>query len=406
MINPEEIRARFPVLDQEVNGHPLIYLDNAATTQKPDTVIKSVTEYYEKDNSNVHRGIHTLSQRASDGYDETREKIRGMLGAKEAEEIIFVRGTTEGINLVANGFLRRILEPGDEILVSQMEHHANIVPWQLVAHPLGAKIKSIPMDENGDLMIEKIEGLINSKTKFISVVHVSNSLGTINPVKEICEIAKKAGVPILIDGAQAVPHMNVDVLDIGCDFYVFSGHKMYGPTGIGAVYGKRERLEEMDPYQGGGDMIRSVTFEETTYNQIPAKLEAGTPNIAGTIGLGKAIDYLKEIGIENIEKYESELLEYATEKIGAIDKLTIIGSAKNKASVVSFTIDGIHSHDIGGWLDEHGIAVRTGHHCTQPAMNCYGINSTARASFSHYNTKEEVDKLVVKLKEMCDWWFG
>ena len=307
---------------------------------------------------------------------------------------------------MANGFLRKILEPGDEILVSQMEHHANIVPWQLVAHPLGAKIKSIPMNENGELMIEKIEGLINSKTKFISVVHVSNSLGTINPVKEICQIAKKADVPILIDGAQAVQHMNVDVLDIGCDFYVFSGHKMYGPTGIGAVYGKRERLEEMDPYQGGGDMIRSVTFEETTYNQIPAKLEAGTPNIAGTIGLGKAIDYLKEVGIENIEKYESELLEYATEKIGAIDKLTIIGSAKNKASVVSFTIDGIHSHDIGGWLDEHGIAVRTGHHCTQPAMNCYGINSTARASFAHYNTKEEVDMLVMKLKEMCDWWFS
>ena len=300
MINPEEIRARFPVLDQEVNGHPLIYLDNAATTQKPDTVIKSVTEYYEKDNSNVHRGIHTLSQRASDDYDESREKIRDLLGAKEAAEIIFVRGTTEGINLVANGFLRKILEPGDEILVSQMEHHANIVPWQLVAHPLGAKIKSIPMNENGELMIEKIEGLINSKTKFISVVHVSNSLGTINPVKEICQIAKKAGVPILIDGAQAVQHMTVDVIDIGCDFYVFSGHKMYGPTGIGAVYGKRERLEEMDPYQGGGDMIRSVTFEETTYNQIPVKLEAGTPNIAGTIGLGKAIDYLKEIGLSLI----------------------------------------------------------------------------------------------------------
>ena len=406
MINPEEIRARFPVLNQEVNGHPLIYLDNAATTQKPDTVIKSITKYYEKDNSNVHRGIHTLSQRASDDYDETREKIRELLGAKEAEEIIFVRGTTEGINLVANGFLKKHLKSGDEILVSQMEHHANIVPWQLVAHPLGAKIKSIPMNENGDLEIGKIEKLINSKTKFISVVHVSNSLGTINPVKEICEIAKKADVPILIDGAQAVQHMNVDVLDIGCDFYVFSGHKMYGPTGIGAVYGKRERLEEMDPYQGGGDMIRSVTFDETTYNPIPAKLEAGTPNIAGTIGLGKAIDYLKEIGIDNIEKYEGELLDYATEKIGAIDKLTIIGSAKNKASVVSFTIDGIHSHDIGGWLDEHGIAVRTGHHCTQPAMNCYGINSTARASFAHYNTKAEVDKLVVKLKEMCDWWFS
>ena len=406
MINPEKIRARFPILDQEVNGHPLIYLDNAATTQKPDTVIKSITKYYEKDNSNVHRGIHTLSQRASDDYDETREKIRELLGAKEAEEIIFVRGTTEGINLVANGFLKKHLEPGDEILVSQMEHHANIVPWQLVAHPLGAKIKSIPMNENGDLEIGKIEKLINSKTKFISVVHVSNSLGTINPVKEICEIAKKADVPILIDGAQAVQHMDVDVLDIGCDFYVISGHKMYGPTGIGAVYGKRERLEEMDPYQGGGDMIRSVTFEETTYNQIPAKLEAGTPNIAGTIGLGKAIDYLKEIGIDNIEKYEGELLDYATKKIGAIDKLTIIGSAKNKASVISFTIDGIHSHDIGGWLDESGIAIRTGHHCTQPAMNFYGINSTARASFAHYNTKAEVDKLVVKLKEMCDWWFN
>ena len=406
MINPEEIRARFPVLNQEVNGHPLIYLDNAATTQKPDTVIKSITKYYEKDNSNVHRGIHTLSQRASDDYDETREKIRELLGAKEAEEIIFVRGTTEGINLVANGFLKKHLKPGDEILVSQMEHHANIVPWQLVAHPLGAKIKSIPMNENGDLEIEKIEKLINSKTKFISVVHVSNSLGTINPVKEICKIAKKADVPILIDGAQAVQHMNVDVLDIGCDFYVFSGHKMYGPTGIGAVYGKRERLEEMDPYQGGGDMIRSVTFDETTYNPIPAKLEAGTPNIAGTIGLGKAIDYLKEIGINNIEKYEGDLLDYATEKIGVIDKLTIIGSAKNKASVISFTIDGIHSHDIGGWLDESGIAIRTGHHCTQPAMNFYGINSTARASFAHYNTKAEVDKLVVKLKEMCDWWFG
>ena len=406
MINPEEIRARFPVLNQEVNGHPLIYLDNAATTQKPDTVIKSITKYYEKDNSNVHRGIHTLSQRASDDYDETREKIRELLGAKEAEEIIFVRGTTEGINLVANGFLKKHLEPGDEILVSQMEHHANIVPWQLVAHPLGAKIKSIPMNKNGDLEIEKIEKLINSKTKFISVVHVSNSLGTINPVKEICKIAKKADVPILIDGAQAVQHMNVDVLDIGCDFYVFSGHKMYGPTGIGAVYGKRERLEEMDPYQGGGDMIRSVTFDETTYNPIPAKLEAGTPNIAGTIGLGKAIDYLKEVGINNIEKYEGNLLNYATEKIGSIDKLTIIGSAKNKASVISFTIDGIHSHDIGGWLDENGIAIRTGHHCTQPAMNCYGINSTARASFAHYNTKAEVDKLVVKLKEMCDWWFS
>ena len=406
MINSEEIRARFPVLKQEINGHPLVYLDNASTTQKPDLVIKSVTEYYEKDNSNVHRGIHTLSQRASDRYDETREKIRELLGAKEVEEIIFVRGTTEGINLVANGFLKRLLKAGDEILVSQMEHHANIVPWQLVAHPLGAKIKSIPMNENGELKIEAVEKMISSKTKFISVVHVSNSLGTINSVKEICSIAKKAGIPILIDGAQAVQHMKVDVQDIGCDFYVFSGHKMYGPTGIGAVYGKRERLEEMDPYQGGGDMIRSVTFEKTTYNQIPVKLEAGTPNIAGTVGLGKAIDYLKEVGIDNIEKYESELLTYATKKIETIDKLKIIGNAKNKASVISFTIEGIHSHDIGGWLDESGIAIRTGHHCTQPAMNFYGINSTARASFAHYNTKKEVDKLVVKLEEMCEWWFN
>ena len=406
MINPEEIRTRFPVLNQEINGHPLVYFDNAATTQKPDMVIKSVTDYYEKDNSNVHRGIHTLSQRASDGYDETRDKIRELLGAKEVEEIIFVRGTTEGINLVANGFLKKHLEPGDEILVSQMEHHANIVPWQLVAHPIGAKIKAIPMSGDGEIEIKELEKLINSKTKFISIVHVSNSLGTINPVKQICSIAKKAGIPTLIDGAQAVQHMKVDVRDIGCDFYVFSGHKMYGPTGIGAVYGKRARLEEMDPYQGGGDMIRSVTFEETTYNQIPAKLEAGTPNIAGTIGLGKAIDYLKEVGIDNIEKYESELLTYATNKIETIDKLKIIGSAKNKSSVISFTIDGIHSHDIGGWLDEYGIAVRTGHHCTQPAMNFYGINSTARASFAHYNTKEEIDKLIVKLEEMCDWWFN
>jgi len=390
----EKIRKEFPILKQKVNGKPLVYLDNAATSQKPQAVIDAITKYYLEENSNIHRGVHFLSDKATQSYEAARKKVQRFINAASHQEIICVRGTTEGINLVAQTYGRMNFKPGDEILISAMEHHSNIVPWQMIAEEKGLVLRVIPMNDRGELFIDKFETMLNDRTKFIAIVHVSNALGTVNPVKQMIAIAHQHGIPVLVDGAQAVPHMRVDVRDLDCDFYAFSGHKIYGPTGVGILYGKKEFLNAMPPYQGGGDMIKSVTYQKTIYNDLPYKFEAGTPNIAGGVGLGATIDFLNRIDFDAAARHESDLLHYATESLMQIKGLRIIGTAKEKASVLSFTLEGIHPHDIGTILDDDGIAIRAGHHCAQPVMQCFGISATARASFAIYNTKKEVDALV------------
>lgn len=396
----QAIRKDFPALHQEVYGFPLVYLDNAATSQKPAQVIDAMANFYREDNANVHRGVHRLSQRATDAYESARDKVRGFLNAASVREIVFVRGATEAINLVAHSFVRPMLKSGDEILISYMEHHANIVPWQMLCDDVGAKLVVIPMTERGELDLSTFDDLLTSKTKIMAVGQVSNALGTINPVKMMTDKAHAKGIPVLIDGAQAVPHMPADVKELDCDFYVFSGHKMFAPTGIGALYGKQSLLEEMVPWQGGGDMILSVSFEKTQYNELPYKFEAGTPNISGAIGLGAAIDYMQSIGITELAAYEHELLVYATDKVGSLEDVRIIGTAEHKASVLSFMIDGVHPHDIGTIFDQQGVAIRAGHHCAQPVMQFYGIAATARASFAFYNTMDEVDALVASIQKV------
>ena len=396
----DKIRQDFPILHQQVHGRDLVYLDNAASSQKPVQVIDAISDYYRKDNANVHRGVHKLSQRATDAYEGSRVKVRDFLNAQSDKEIIFVRGATEAINLIAQSFVRPQIQADDEILISHMEHHANIVPWQMLCEQTGAKLKVIPMTEVGELDLSTLDELLNERTKILAVGHVSNALGTINPVKEMIAKAHAKDIPVLIDGAQAVPHMVVDVQDLDCDFYVFSAHKMFGPTGIGALYGKQTLLENMPPWQGGGDMILSVSFEHTQYNELPYKFEAGTPHIAGAIGLGAAIDYMQDLGITNIAQHEHDLLVAATEKLSAMEGVRIIGTAKEKASVLSFMIEGVHPHDVGTIFDQEGVAIRTGHHCAQPIMQFYGIPATARASFAFYNTMEEVDALVMGIKKV------
>lgn len=398
MLDIKAIRKEFPILNQKVNGKPLIYFDNAATSQKPKVVIDAITSYYQEINSNIHRGVHTLSQLATDAYEETREKIKTQFNAKHVFEIIFTRGTTESINLITSSFIS-ILKKEDEIIISALEHHSNIVPWQMLCERTGAKLKVIPINKKGELIISAYCDLLNNNTKIVAVNHVSNTLGTINPIKEIIKKAHKFNACVLIDGAQATPHMQVDIQDLDCDFYCASSHKMYGPTGIGFLYGKEEWLHKLKPYHGGGEMIKEVTFEKTTYADLPHKFEAGTPNIEAGIVFGKAIDYMNEIGLENIANYENELLKYATEKMLQIKGLKIYGTADKKASVISFNIGEIHPFDIGSIVDKLGIAVRTGHHCTQPIMQFYKIPGTIRASFSFYNTKEEIDFFVEALKK-------
>ncbi len=399
----EACRFHFPLLRQQVNGKPLVYFDNAATSQKPQVVIDAITRYYHEENSNIHRGVHYLSEKATQSYEGARKKVQQFINARSTQEIIFVRGTTEAINLVAASFGRVNVNAGDEVVISAMEHHSNIVPWQMLCEEKNAKLRVIPMNDAGELLIDEYEKLLNERTKIVAVVHISNALGTINPIKKIVELAHKRGVPVLVDGAQAVPHTRVDVQDLDCDFYAFSSHKMFGPTGVGVLYGKKELLDKMPPYQGGGDMIKSVTFEKTTYNDLPYKFEAGTPNISGGIGLGAAIDYINGMDLNAVAAYEHELLDYGTKKLLEIPGLKIIGTAKEKSSVISFVLEGIHPHDIGTILDYDGVAIRTGHHCAQPVMQRFGIPATARASFAFYNTKDEIDvlvKAIYKVKEV------
>ncbi|MBM2813770.1 MAG: sufS [Ignavibacteria bacterium] len=395
-----QIRGDFPILQRIVHNKPLIYFDNAATTQKPRSVIDTITNYYTSYNSNIHRGVHYLSQLATDDYEKARKIIQKFINAGSSDEIIYTRGATESINLVAATYGRANLKSGDEVLISYMEHHSNIVPWQIICEQTGAKLIVAPIDDNGDIILEEFNKLLNDRTKIVSIVHISNSLGTINPIKEIIDRGHRYGAVVLIDGAQSVQHAKIDVKTLDCDFFVFSGHKIYGPTGIGVLYGKRAILEKMPPYQGGGDMIKSVRFERTIYNDLPYKFEAGTPNIVGAIGLGEAIDYLHSIGIEAIANYETRLLNYATHVISEIPGVEIIGKAKHKSSVISFVIVGIHPHDIGTMLDVDGIAIRTGHHCTEPVMHRYGIPATSRASFAFYNTFEEIDYFAESLKKV------
>lgn len=397
------IRADFPILSREVHHRPLVYLDNAATTQKPQAVIDAIAHYYAFENANIHRGVHLLSETATDAYETARQTAQHFLRAEDRSEIVFVRGATEAINLVAQTYGRTHVEAGDEIVVSAMEHHSNIVPWQILCEQRGARLRVAPINNDGELLLDEFESLLNARTRLVAVAHVSNALGTVNPISHIVQMAHLRNIPVLVDGAQAVPHLPVDVRTLGCDFYVFSGHKIYGPTGIGVLYGKRQLLDTMPPYQGGGDMIRSVTFEKTLYNQIPYKFEAGTPHIAGAIGLGAALEYVTEVGRDNILAYEQKLLAYATEALKSVPGLRLIGTAREKASVLSFVIEGIHPHDIGTILDRYGIAIRTGHHCAQPVMQRFGIPATARASFAMYNTVSEIDALVDgihKLKEV------
>lgn len=394
------LRKDFPILGRPVRGRPLVYLDNAATTQKPQCVLDAILDYYRNDNANIHRGVHELSERATEAYEAARERLRRFLNAAQAREIIFVRGATEGINLVAQSWGRMAVGAGDEIIVSHLEHHSNIVPWQMLRDEKGAVLRVIPVLENGELDLEAYERMLGPRTKIVAVTHVSNALGTITPVRRIIEMARRWGAAVLVDGAQAAAHLKVDVRALDCDFYVLSGHKVYGPTGIGVLYGKAERLEAMPPYQGGGDMIESVSFERTTYNTLPYKFEAGTPHIAGAVGLGAAIEYLEGVGLEAVAAHEHDLLDYATEALARVPGLKILGTAREKAAVVSFTLDGVHPHDVGTILDQHGIAVRTGHHCAQPVMDRFGVPATTRASFAMYNTREEVDALVAGLEKV------
>jgi cysteine desulfurase/selenocysteine lyase len=398
MLDIQKVRADFPILSQKVNGKPLVYFDNGATSQKPQVVIDAISRYYSEYNANIHRGVHTLSQLATDAYEVSRNTIQTHLNAKHNFEIIFTSGTTFGINLVANGFAS-LLKAGDEVMVSALEHHSNIVPWQFLCERTGAKLVVIPMNEKGELILSKFDNLLSEKTKIVAVNHISNALGTVNPIEYIIKKAHGLGAVVLIDGAQATPHLRPDVQALDCDFYVFSGHKVCGPTGVGILYGKEEWLRKLPPYQGGGEMIAEVTFEKTTYADLPHKFEAGTPNIEGGIVLGTAIDYMNAIGFENIAAYENELLLYGTKRLQEIDGLTIYGTSENKASVISFNIDGIHPYDIGTIIDKLGIAVRTGHHCAQPIMNFFNIPGTIRASFAFYNTKEEIDIFVEAVKK-------
>lgn len=396
----ERVRADFPTLQQQVHGRPLVYLDNAATAQKPRPVIEAIDHYYQWDNANIHRAVHQLSERATQAYEAARDKVQRFINAAQREEVVFVRGTTEAINLVAQSFGRNRLQAGDEILLSHMEHHSNIVPWQLLCEQTGAVLKVVPINDAGELRLDEYEKLLSPRTRLVAMVHASNALGTINPAREIIELAHAQGVPVLLDGAQAVPHMPVDVQELDCDFYAFSAHKMVGPTGIGVLYGKGQWLEAMPPYQGGGDMILSVSFDKTLYNDPPYKFEAGTPHIAGAIGLGAAVDYLEALGMENVALYEQELSAYATEVLAQIPGLRFIGTAQEKVGVLSFTLEGIHPHDVGTILDHEGIAIRTGHHCAQPVMDRFGVPATARASFALYNTKAEVDALAAGIKRV------
>ncbi len=403
LFDVNEVRKDFPVLHQSVNGHPLVYLDNGATSQKPRAVIDAVSHYYETYNANIHRGVHFLSENATREYEASRDTAQRFINAADRREIIYVRGTTEGINLVAQAYGRPRLKAGDEIVLSTMEHHSNIVPWQMLCQQTGAKLKVVPVTDEGELDFEAYLGLLGAKTRVVAIVHLSNSLGTINPVKEIVKAAREHGAVTLLDGAQAVPHIPVDVQDLGCDFYAFSGHKVFGPTGIGVLYGRMELLDSMQPYQGGGDMIRTVSFEHTTYNDLPHKFEAGTPNIVGAIGLATALDYVSNLGIDAIAAHEDDVVAYATEKVAEIPGIRLIGTAPERSGIISFLMEGVHSHDIGTVLDSQGVAIRAGHHCTMPLMKRFGVAATSRASFALYNTKEEADTLVNaiwKVKEM------
>lgn len=394
----EKVRADFPILAREVHGKPLVYLDTAASSQRPLAVIEATDQFYRYHNANVHRGVHQLSQEATDIYEAARAELAQHIHAANEREVIFTRGTTESINLVAQSFLRPRLKPGDQIVISCMEHHSNIVPWQMVCEQTGAELVVAPITERGELRLNKLQELLNERVKLLALVHISNALGTINPVSRVCAMAKAHGIPILLDGAQAMPHSQVDVQDIGCDFYCLSAHKMYGPTGIGALWGKEALLEAMPPWQGGGEMIRTVTFDKTEYNELPAKFEAGTPNIAGAAGLGAAVRYLQSLGLENIKAHEQDVLRYATEKMSAVDGLRIIGTAEHKASVISFTLEGVHPHDLGTIVDHYGVALRTGHHCAMPLMQFFGVPATARASLGLYNTRAEIDIMLDALQ--------
>jgi cysteine desulfurase/selenocysteine lyase len=396
----KRIREDFPILKEKVHGKPLVYLDNAATSQKPAQVIEAILQFYTHDCSNVHRGVHLLSERATEAYERVRLKVQRFLNAFDSREIVFVRGATEGINLVAQTYGRQNVQAGDEVLITAMEHHSNIVPWQILCAEKGAFLHVVPINDRGEVMLEEFEKLLNVRTRLVAVAHVSNALGTINPVRQIVQIAHDRAIPVLLDGAQAVPHMKVDVQELGCDFYAFSGHKVFGPTGIGALYGKLELLQAMPPYQGGGDMISSVTFDKTIYNDVPHKFEAGTPSIAGVYGLGAALDYVNQIGLANITSYEHALLSYATEAIQQIPGVRIIGTAREKAGVISFVLEGVHAHDVGTILDREGIAVRTGHHCAQPVMDRFGVPATVRASLAFYNTKQEINALAAGIQQV------
>ena len=393
-------RRDFPILSRTVHGKPLVYLDNGASSQKPQAVIETLSRYYREENANIHRGVHFLSERATAAYEDARQKVQAFINAAHKDEIIFVRGTTEAINLVAQSYGRSSLTAGDEIIVSAMEHHSNIVPWQMLREQTGARLRVIPINHDGELVLDEYRRLLNDKTKIVSVAHVSNALGTVVPVREIVAAAHERGIPVMLDGAQAVPHFKVDVQELGCDFYAFSGHKMFGPTGVGVLYGRRELLDKMPPYQGGGDMISLVTFEKTHYNVLPYKFEAGTPHIAGGIGLGAAVDYLQRLPWEQVVAHEEDLLAYATAKLSVIDGLRIIGTARLKAGVLSFVFDKIHAHDVGTILDREGVAVRAGHHCAMPVMQRFGVPATTRASFAFYNTREEIDVLAEAIQSV------
>jgi cysteine desulfurase/selenocysteine lyase len=400
VIDAARVREDFPILRREIKGKPLVYLDNAATAQKPHQVIDAISGYYERHNANVHRGVHTLSVEATELYESAREKTRAFINAAETSEIVFVRGATEAINLVASSFGGSNVKNGDEVLITAMEHHSNIVPWQMLCQRAGATLRVLPMNRDGDLLMEELPRMLNERTRIVAVTHVSNSLGTVNPVAEIIAMAHGRGIPVLVDGAQAVPHFPVDVRALDADFYVFSGHKMFGPTGAGVLYARKQILEGMPPWQGGGDMIASVTFEKTTYNVLPHRFEAGTPDIAAAVGLGAAIEYLRATGMEAIARYEDELVRHAVDALSSARGVTLIGTPRHRAGVVSFTLDGIHPHDVGMILDSEGVAIRAGHHCTQPVMDFYGVPATNRASFAFYNTRNEVDRLVTALDKV------
>ncbi len=401
-LDVERIRTDFPILDREVHGKPLVYFDTAASAQRPLAVIEAIDDFYRRYNANIHRGVHTLSQEATDAYEAARAKVAGFLNADSAGEVVFTRGTTEAINLVAQSFLRPTIGPGDEILITHMEHHANIVPWQMLCEQTGAELRVAPINERGELELSALKAMLSERVKLIGIVHVSNALGTINPVAEVCSAARAFGIPVLVDGAQATPHQAVDVQALGCAFYCFSGHKMYGPTGIGGLWARRETLQAMPPYQGGGEMISVVSFEGTTYNDPPGRFEAGTPHIAGAIGLGAAVDYLRSLGMDRVAAAEAELLAYATRAMSEIDGLRIVGTAAHKAGVISFVLDDIHPNDIGTLIDHYGIAIRTGHHCAMPAVKYFGLPATARVSFGIYNKPAEVDQLVDALRRIKD----